>query len=369
MMIPIYHSTVPVTSTFRHAPLDDGRQFRLLKLYPAHFALRKDAPWLIEYEIVHCSLDNAPPYEAISYVWGSHDKTHMIRLLPGNRTLAVTASVDKVLSDMKKHSTTGYLWIDQFCISQEDELERSHQVTLMGEIYSKARRTLVWTGEPNGYLEDLVGTLKVLGAPSKSNAFRRSRNDAHAEVQRDALRIRAHLESMFPSACSRHSTVRGPGSDVMDMDAEDQSEDEGHCRKCVDAFADNFADSTSRFLARQPVFSRCWIVQEVLLARQVYLAAGDVLVSPNDFHRVLSATFLVPKLEKAASKTGHFPDEEPSLHSLNFMAFFWDSFEHGEIPLFSSLLVNLRDGALAVLGSRLVQIVLGKGLIWPHPTK
>jgi Heterokaryon incompatibility protein (HET) len=38
------------------------------------------------------------------------------------------------------------IWVDTFCINQEDFNERSEQVKLMRDIYNKATRTLVWLG-------------------------------------------------------------------------------------------------------------------------------------------------------------------------------------------------------------------------------
>ena len=41
-------------------------------------------------------------------------------------------------------ATSGYLWIDQVCINQEDPDERTMQVLLMREIYKKAAIVRVW---------------------------------------------------------------------------------------------------------------------------------------------------------------------------------------------------------------------------------
>jgi hypothetical protein len=41
-------------------------------------------------------------------------------------------------------SRTGHLWIDQIVINQSDIDERSRQVALMGEIYRRCVRCLVW---------------------------------------------------------------------------------------------------------------------------------------------------------------------------------------------------------------------------------
>ena len=39
-----------------------------------------------------------------------------------------------------------YLWIDDLCIDQTNISERSHQVSIMGSIYTQAAKTIVWLG-------------------------------------------------------------------------------------------------------------------------------------------------------------------------------------------------------------------------------
>jgi hypothetical protein len=39
------------------------------------------------------------------------------------------------------------LWADAVCINQADILERNHQVALMGAIYFKTQRVIVWLGD------------------------------------------------------------------------------------------------------------------------------------------------------------------------------------------------------------------------------
>lgn len=53
------------------------------------------------------------------------------------------------------------VWIDAICINQDDVNERGHQVHLMPQIYSRARRVLIYTGEAlpeDGQLLELLAT-------------------------------------------------------------------------------------------------------------------------------------------------------------------------------------------------------------------
>jgi hypothetical protein len=41
------------------------------------------------------------------------------------------------------------LWVDALCINQKNESEKSHQVKMMGDIYSGAQQVLTWLGTPD----------------------------------------------------------------------------------------------------------------------------------------------------------------------------------------------------------------------------
>ena len=56
-------------------------------------------------------------------------------------------------------SDVEYYWIDAICINQEDDLEKSSQVALMGEIYKEAANAIVWLGSTYDKWEDPVLTL------------------------------------------------------------------------------------------------------------------------------------------------------------------------------------------------------------------
>jgi Heterokaryon incompatibility protein (HET) len=51
------------------------------------------------------------------------------------------------------------LWVDAICISQDDLIERNHQVGLMGQIYSKATLVIAWVGTSD---EDSFTAIKLI---------------------------------------------------------------------------------------------------------------------------------------------------------------------------------------------------------------
>jgi hypothetical protein len=117
-------------------------------LLPNHIRLlmiHEDTRTGFRYDLIDTPLDDAPSYEALSYVWGNQDRSLALQL-GSTAIVLVTSSLGETLRYLSAHCTSGYLWVDQICINQTDWNERSQQVEIMGDIYSKAKRVLIWLG-------------------------------------------------------------------------------------------------------------------------------------------------------------------------------------------------------------------------------
>lgn len=93
-------------------------------------------------------LDDAPAYEALSYVWGSSYRVvEPPRLLvEGGDPIFLTENLEQALLHLRRERTDILIWIDAICINQADEKERAQQVVLMGDIYRQAKQVTVWLG-------------------------------------------------------------------------------------------------------------------------------------------------------------------------------------------------------------------------------
>ncbi|KAL8932714.1 MAG: hypothetical protein Q9216_006717, partial [Gyalolechia sp. 2 TL-2023] len=118
------------------------RNIRLLKLLPA--GSRSDD--------IHCTIDQAClddkiQYEALSYTWG--DATERSELYCNGKHLSITSNLGQALPYLRSSEETRTLWIDAVCINQADNGEKSHQIALMGDVYTKAHQVIAWIGEEN----------------------------------------------------------------------------------------------------------------------------------------------------------------------------------------------------------------------------
>lgn len=93
-------------------------------------------------------------YNALSYVWGSENKPFEMQVLlaengygPSTSTgkIPLTKSLHNALQDLRDcdNIQPKTFWIDQICIDQSSDEEKSHQVSQMGKVFQHA--TSVWT--------------------------------------------------------------------------------------------------------------------------------------------------------------------------------------------------------------------------------
>jgi hypothetical protein len=185
-------------SLYQYRPLESKRLIRLLKLSSNTAQEATDEAGSphdsIVAEIHHVRLDDAnlPPYEPVSYVWAGYTPKSYINAdesntsyetppsetsqpsddakrdqqitLESGEALVVSRSLLIALPCLKVVSTTRFLWIDQLSINQDDLMERSEQVTIMHEIYSRGTMTLIWLGEDTEDMKFLRSITRWIGS-------------------------------------------------------------------------------------------------------------------------------------------------------------------------------------------------------------
>ncbi|KAF9776133.1 hypothetical protein IL306_005720 [Fusarium sp. DS 682] len=168
--------------------------------------------------------DEMMDYEALSYVWGSQDTPHEIQV--NEKTLAITKSLYEALQHLRQPNKDRILWVDALCIDQSNIKERGHQVNLMGEIYRKADRVIIWLGFHNR------GTRLLITAAEK---------------------FKAHL----PPEAFREWSREDPRWKDQWMQVENDSEED----------REDLVDGLKSFMDH-PWFKRVWILQEVANAKR-----------------------------------------------------------------------------------------------------
>lgn len=166
---------MPYVEPFLHSPLSEpSRCIRILRLPPGppdkrvHFGEQ----CYLSYSMHHCSRDTVPAYITLSYAWADmaaemESTAFPYSLRPATnysiavdgKPMQVTANLHAFLHEASKLSElrSQYLWIDQLCIDQSNIIERNAQVAMMGSIYAKAYRTIIWLGKITGSMDQDIG--------------------------------------------------------------------------------------------------------------------------------------------------------------------------------------------------------------------
>ena len=201
-----------------------------------------------EYELQVVSIDDAPKYNALSYIWGAPEATKPVTV--NGQVLLITENLDSALRHIPCADISPAIWIDSICIDQANDVEKTEQVRMMKSIYSNATLVIVW-----------------LGLPTPKSDF-----------------ILDVVESFIDHILSRYS-VPTPRkyqlSDYLDFDAESdvweliQLAIDSSTSKTKKSIArDGFADDFLTFIATREWWYRVWVLQEFVFARQVYLQVG-----------------------------------------------------------------------------------------------
>lgn len=145
-----------------YSPLETSQTIRLIH------ARRLAADGNIIVKLRHFDLQQprCPRFTAVSYVWGEK-KLHPQKVVINGRTCQVLESIHPILAlicDDPGVQKDALFWIDYLCINQDDVHERAMQVALMGRLYQRAYRTLVWLGENTPDVRGAMGLLKLIAS-------------------------------------------------------------------------------------------------------------------------------------------------------------------------------------------------------------
>ena len=88
---------------------------------------------------------SSPRYSATCYEWKDPGVYGRLELQEGY--IGITKSANDALRNFRRSERLRTLWIDSICINQADRSEKRQQVSMMGRIYKKATRLLVWLGK------------------------------------------------------------------------------------------------------------------------------------------------------------------------------------------------------------------------------
>jgi hypothetical protein len=127
-------------SSYKHPSLLKSHTWiRLMEILPA-----VDPSTRIQCRLFGTALEEAPPFAALSYVWGNMADGKAVIMVEGH-AFHVSMSQYILLRSMRSRNEGLHpaIWIDALCINQQDSFERQAQVKIMGDVYAHAREVVV----------------------------------------------------------------------------------------------------------------------------------------------------------------------------------------------------------------------------------
>ncbi|PIA91979.1 hypothetical protein CB0940_09092 [Cercospora beticola] len=214
---------------------DPKRQIRLLHLFPGA------ADDSISCEVSVRGFDRSThEYLAISYTWG--DTAHPRGIFIDNELRMVRQNCHYALWQARYHYPDAYIWIDAFCIDQENLEEKSRQVAMMSKIFAQATEVLACVGPDHGDSEFLWNFSQDFSYealyPKHREAFTVGCNGEHPEAA-------ISCEELW---------------------------DNWEASNSVEAL-ERFLKACHKFMNR-PYWERLWILQEVTVARRKEVLCG-----------------------------------------------------------------------------------------------
>ena len=253
---PNWHPIPDKEPFSQYLPLNQDRQeIRVVTLH----AGADDIP-------ISCAIDTLPlaqaqPFYALSYCWGSPGDVAEITL--NGELINIRKNLLKFLRSLRHLNGTIRIWVDYICINQEDVNERNHQVHMMADIYKSAVTVYAWLGRATKYTNKAIDYINGLPSAPLPGANSTQAHQEHWQLQDDLEdeELSARIPRPEPSPCK-------------------------------------LARQALQHLIKQEYWTRVWVVQEVLLARELSVVVGyktvrwkrllDIFSANADQHRSMT---------------------------------------------------------------------------------
>jgi hypothetical protein len=192
-------------------------------------------------------LESAPPFVALSYVWGSED--HKQPFMLNGSEYQVTTNLAAALHHLEQYSEAPYFWIDSLCINQSDLVEKSSQVAHMRDIYQTAHSVTVWLGCASDATDQAIAIITFTGHQAAGLGVSMPSYGIGNGVQ--------ELLDQHPQLVESMDNLNGPMMELVWDGVQD--------------------------LMKKEWWSRVWILQEFAVAREATFQCGTQRVRADIF--------------------------------------------------------------------------------------
>ncbi|RYP03650.1 hypothetical protein DL765_010435 [Monosporascus sp. GIB2] len=207
-----------------------------------------------------------PEYTALSYLWGDDKPFRRVIIEPEGQDVEIPRNLSICLSHLGRFVGIKF-WIDALCINQQDNEEKSRQVSRMASVYELASRVLVWL-DPSADDSDAAmdGIVRFGGAA----------------VNAGLLDLETHHFKTWPDVGDNpiHMRTRDAVLALITR-ASNAEEDTGLA-------GERFPRVEFAALTHREYFNRVWVQQEITLARHAVVMCGHKCADAGSFRATIT---------------------------------------------------------------------------------
>ena len=231
---------------------------------------------------LHCSLgtallDDLPEFIALSYAWGDGEATKSISI--NGCQFNVKPNLHNFLMTVASRRLCGEsLFVDAICINQCDKAEKQSQIPLMRDIYGNASKVIAWLGPADGLLsKDFSDCKNALAGLKDLDLKPKIASEIAAPIGQELQRYRHLLQetqALFDGAAgtqANQADVSGVENVVSDTAV------------TSDLWLDLNNPGGFGYSHENRFWKRVWIVQEVILAKDLIIQVGEFSISPQAY--------------------------------------------------------------------------------------
>ncbi|KAI0395211.1 heterokaryon incompatibility protein-domain-containing protein [Xylariaceae sp. FL0594] len=228
-------------------------------------------------------INGCPPFVALSYVWGSDDP--LPTLCVDGEPFKIRDNLTTALKQLRTLCPDTYIWTDAVCIDQRNEVEKSHIVQHMGEIFYAARRVYAWLGpaDPSVVAGDSSDALWV-HLQELGDLFWQEAGPDRSLVD-TPFDMDPILNALLPDLNDRMGRPIGQGG---------------------------FPTGAYSKFSNRAYWQRIWVLQEVCLARDLIFCCGSKTMPSRT---LAGALILLESYQKYIVTNTNRPKGDPSVSS------------------------------------------------------
>ena len=182
---------------YEYSPIPEPRHVRIVQVQPAGDLKEPLRCSMSFISLDDCDEEVGNDYTALSYSWDAQKPSSPVAVDGG--TLLVTPNCEAAMRRLRSSTEAANLWIDSICINQSKDAieERNKQVAIMGDIYKRAKRVVIWLGESDTKMELAMRTVMHISEDVPGATVREEKREAMKERVGKISRSKIYISKLI----------------------------------------------------------------------------------------------------------------------------------------------------------------------------